>query len=80
MLASHDPHDTLSWADEIIVIKEGKLVQQGTPQQIYYEPLNEYVAGMFGKYNLLTAEQASWFGIQSKWKRGDDSPRAFFNK
>jgi len=66
LLASHDPHDTLSWADEILVIKEGRMVQQGTPKQIYYEPVNEYVAGMFGKYNLLTPEQASRFGIQAK--------------
>ena len=77
LLASHDPHDTLSWADEIIVIKEGKLVQQGTPRQIYYEPLNEYVAGMFGKYNLLTAEQASWFGIQTNGKEVMIRPEHF---
>jgi len=65
LLASHDPHDTLSWADEIIVIKEGRMVQQGTPKEIYYRPVNEYVAGMFGKYNSLTSEQASRFGIQT---------------
>jgi ABC-type sugar transport system ATPase subunit len=65
LFASHDPHDTLSWADEILVIKEGRIIQQGTPKQIYYEPVNEYVAGMFGKYNLLTSEQASRFGIKA---------------
>jgi len=55
MLVSHDPLDALSWADEILVIKEGRSVQQGTPQQIYRQPANEYVAGLFGKYNLLEA-------------------------
>jgi iron(III) transport system ATP-binding protein len=68
LLASHDPHDTLSWADEILVIKEGAIIQQGTPKEIYYKPLNEYVAGLFGKYNLLTAEQASWFEIKTNEK------------
>ncbi len=32
LLTSHDPHDTLSWADEIIVMKEGKIIQQGKPE------------------------------------------------
>lgn len=65
MLTSHDPHDTLSWADEIIVMKEGRIVQQGTPGEVYYKPINEYVAGLFGKYNLLSAKQAALFGIGS---------------
>jgi ABC-type sugar transport system ATPase subunit len=65
LLASHDPHDTLSWAHKILVIKEGRIMQQGTPKEIYYKPENEYVAGMFGKYNLLTPEQASGFGIEA---------------
>ena len=65
LLASHDPHDTLSWADQILVMKDGRIVQQGTPKEIYYEPLNEYVAGMFGKYNWLTPEEASWFGVEA---------------
>ncbi|MEO8415140.1 MAG: ABC transporter ATP-binding protein [Ginsengibacter sp.] len=65
LLTSHDPHDTLSWADEIIVMKEGKIIQQGTPETIYHQPVNEYVAGMFGKYNLLKPEQAKLFGIQT---------------
>jgi iron(III) transport system ATP-binding protein len=62
LLASHDPQDTLSWADEIVVMREGRIVQEGTPKEVYYEPVNEYVAGIFGKYNWLTAEQASLFG------------------
>ena len=59
MLISHDPHDTLSWADEIIVIRNGQIVQQGTPEQIYRHPVNEYVAGLFGSYNLIPAAEAS---------------------
>ncbi|PSL44774.1 ABC-type Fe3+/spermidine/putrescine transport system ATPase subunit [Chitinophaga niastensis] len=54
MLISHDPLDILPWADEILVMKEGEIVQQGTPQQIYNQPVNEYVARLFGKYNLIT--------------------------
>lgn len=55
MLVSHDPLDTLSWADKIIVIKDGQLIQEGEPQQIYQQPATEYAAALFGKYNLIKA-------------------------
>ncbi|MBN9297720.1 MAG: ABC transporter ATP-binding protein [Filimonas sp.] len=60
---SHDPLDNLSWADEIIVMRDGLIVQQNTPHEIYYKPVDEYVAGLFGRYNLLTPAQAALFGI-----------------
>ena len=65
MLTSHDPHDTLSWADEIIVMKEGKIIQQGTPEEIYNKPMNEYAAGLFGKYNLLKPNRQVCLVLQS---------------
>ena len=68
LLTSHDPHDTLSWADEIIVMKEGKIIQQETPETIYHQPVNEYVAGLFDRYNLLKPEQAALFGIEANGK------------
>ena len=77
LLASHDPNDTLSWADEILVMREGKVVQKGTGRQIYYHPVNEYVAGMFGKYNMLTPSQASWFEIQTTGEKVMIRPENF---
>jgi iron(III) transport system ATP-binding protein len=55
ILVTHDPQDALSWADEVIVIRDARIVQQGTPRQVYKQPVNEYVAELFGKYNLLEA-------------------------
>lgn len=54
ILVSHDPFDTLPWADKIIVMKDGKLVQQGSPEEIYKHPVNVYVAGLFGRYSELS--------------------------
>jgi len=53
LLVSHDPDDTLPWADEILVMRAGKIIQQGTPQRIYQQPINAYVAGLFGKFARL---------------------------
>ena len=61
ILVSHDAADTLSWADTIYVLNDGMIVQQGTPQKIYNEPIDEYCAGLFGEYNLLNAANAKLF-------------------
>lgn len=53
IMVSHDALDTLSWADTILVLKDGQLIQQGSPEHIYRQPLNEYCAGLFGEYNLI---------------------------
>lgn len=56
LLVSHDPEDTLPWADRIIILKGGKIVQQGTPHEIYFHPRSEYVAGLFGRYSVVDAK------------------------
>ena len=50
ILVSHEPADILSWADHLILLKEGEIVQQGTPEDLYRNPVNEYAAGLLGKY------------------------------
>jgi ABC-type Fe3+/spermidine/putrescine transport system ATPase subunit len=63
ILISHDPTDLLSWADNIIVLNEGVIVQQGAPEQVYSEPGNEYTAALFGKYNVLDKELGKAFKL-----------------
>ncbi|HOX83448.1 MAG TPA: ABC transporter ATP-binding protein [Chryseolinea sp.] len=66
MLVSHDPADSLSWADEILVMKEGKVIQSGSPEEIYRNPINEYVAGLFGTYNVLTPTMLKFLKVSPK--------------
>jgi len=69
ILISHDPHDTLSWADEILVMQQGQLTQKGTPHHIYTQPINEYTAALFGKYSLVPATIAiEVFGLENPAK------------
>jgi ABC-type sulfate/molybdate transport systems ATPase subunit len=56
ILVSHDPSDLLSWADEIIILNSGKIIQRGSPEEVYTHPVNEYAAALFGKYNSLSPE------------------------
>ena len=57
IIVSHDPADILSWADEIIVMKHGRIIQQADPYHLYKFPVDTYTAGLFGKYNALTRGQ-----------------------
>lgn len=59
VLVSHDPQDTLPWADEIFVMQNGAITEQGSPETIYYQPTSLYTAGLFGKYNLLSNSLAA---------------------
>ncbi|TKK64909.1 ABC transporter ATP-binding protein [Ilyomonas limi] len=61
LLVSHDPVDILSWADEIMVMKDGQIIQKGTPQQVYKQPVNEYTAALFGTYNLISVSLLNEF-------------------
>ncbi len=63
LLVSHDPDDILPWADELIVMKDGAIVQQGPPAELYRKPANEYVAGLLGAYHLFTPEKIKVFSL-----------------
>lgn len=53
VLVSHDPDDTLPWGDAFMILRNGRMVQEGTAQEIYSKPADEYVAGLFGKYSVV---------------------------
>lgn len=61
ILVSHDPFDALSWADEILILKMGRLLLQGTPHNVYRYPGDDYTAALFGKFTQLTPVLAEAF-------------------
>ena len=58
LMILHDPMDSLSWADRVLVMRNGELLQTGTPLQIYRQPIDLYVAGLGGRFTLISAEKA----------------------
>ncbi len=53
VFVTHDTEDSLAVADSIVVMKEGRVQQAGAPQEVYYAPVNPYVAKFFGRCNFL---------------------------
>ncbi len=55
IVATHDSADALSFSDEIIAMRAGKIVQYGQSQSLYLQPKNYYVASLFGEVNTIKA-------------------------
>lgn len=51
--ATHDSEEALSFSDEIKMMREGQFVQSATPEALYENPKNAYVASFFGDVNIL---------------------------
>ncbi|MDO4589075.1 MAG: ABC transporter ATP-binding protein [Fusobacterium sp.] len=53
IFVTHDQEEALSISDKIVVMNNGKIEQIGTPEEIYYNPKNDYVAEFIGKSNFI---------------------------
>jgi iron(III) transport system ATP-binding protein len=56
LYVTHDQKEALSCADRIAVLQDGKLVQVGTPVELYQSPATAFVADFVGRTNLLEGE------------------------
>ncbi len=57
IMVTHDALDALPWSDTILVLRDGKLIQKGTPQKVYEKPNEMYIASLFGPVQLLNKKQ-----------------------
>ena len=53
LMVTHDQEEAMSMASRITVMSQGRIVQLGTPQQIYETPANRFVADFIGGINLF---------------------------
>ncbi len=63
---THDQHEAMSLSDKIAVVNFGKLVQAGTPREIYFSPKNRFAAEFTGRTNFIE-ENAQNFLIRPEW-------------
>jgi ABC-type sulfate/molybdate transport systems ATPase subunit len=53
IVATHDSTDVLAFADEVAIMREGKIIESGIPKFIYENPKDNYVASLFGDVNEI---------------------------
>lgn len=69
IFVTHDQEEAMTMSDRIFLMHQGKIVQQGSPESIYTQPANEFVAGFMGHYNLVDAAQAkTLLNLDTPWK------------
>ncbi|WP_432456074.1 MULTISPECIES: ABC transporter ATP-binding protein [unclassified Agarivorans] len=56
LMVTHDPFEAMFIADRIVVMEQGKIIQDDTPQQLYNQPKNAFVAALFGPSNRFSSK------------------------
>ena len=54
VFVTHDQDEALSISDRVLVLRDGRVQQTGTPEDVYHRPRNEFVATFAGLANMLT--------------------------
>ncbi|WP_417429410.1 sulfate/molybdate ABC transporter ATP-binding protein [Halpernia sp.] len=57
IISTHDIQDIMPWTDRLIILMDGRLIQNDTPKETYENPYNDYVAKLFGEVNIFKNEE-----------------------
>jgi iron(III) transport system ATP-binding protein len=80
IMVTHDQEEALTMADRILVMDHGKLVQDGTPHEIYERPATPFVASFIGSMNFIrdivkdSYETYRSGGLRLQVEKSDDVP------
>ncbi|MFF2483193.1 ABC transporter ATP-binding protein [Paenibacillus sp. NPDC058071] len=64
IFVTHDQEEALAMSDEIFVLNNGIIEQSGTPNDIYDEPINRFVADFIGESNIVPGRMVQDFEVQ----------------
>ena len=57
IISTHEIQEVMPWLDQIIVLQDGRLIQNDSPEETYRSPYNEYVAKLFGEVNVFSEDE-----------------------
>lgn len=57
IISTHEILEVVPWLDELIILQEGRLIQNDHPEEIYLNPYNAYVSQLFGEVNIISDEE-----------------------
>lgn len=53
IIATHDCNDALSFSDETIILRNGKIIAKNNPKILFEKPVNKYIGSLFGEINEI---------------------------
>lgn len=65
IISTHELQDIIAWTDEIVILKNGDLIQNDNAATTYQNPKNEYVAKLFGEVNLFSPNEMKELEVDS---------------
>lgn len=65
IISTHELQDIIPWLDQIVILENGRLIQNDHPEETYKNPYNTYVAKLFGEVNIFTESEMNDFEISS---------------
>ncbi|UFH31378.1 ABC transporter ATP-binding protein [Chryseobacterium sp. C-71] len=65
IVSTHELQDIIPWLDQIVILENGRLIQNDHPEETYKNPYNTYVAKLFGEVNIFTESEMNDFGLSS---------------
>jgi putative spermidine/putrescine transport system ATP-binding protein/spermidine/putrescine transport system ATP-binding protein len=73
IFVTHDQSEALAMSDKVVVMSEGWIEQEGTPEQVYNEPASEFVANFLGISNIFSGKVSALSGGTARLTL-DDGP------
>jgi len=67
IFVTHDQGEALSMADRVAVFNDGRIMQVGSPQEIYQQPASRFVADFVGSSNVLPPDFVQRYSGQRRW-------------
>jgi iron(III) transport system ATP-binding protein len=71
VFVTHDQGEAMAIGDRVAVMRAGRIVQVGTPQQIFHEPASRFVASFMGEADFVQIAEAPWLTGDS-WPNIDE--------
>lgn len=63
IISTHELQDIMPWLDQIVILQNGRLIQNDSPEETYKNPYNSYVAKLFGEVNIFSENEAEDFQL-----------------
>jgi spermidine/putrescine transport system ATP-binding protein len=77
LYVTHDQEEALTMSDRIVLMNEGRIVQEGSPAEIYDRPATVFASGFIGEANLLRGTVAAVDGERARVRVLDSSLEVF---